>query len=136
MPAHCSRERFGELCERLVEERGDRFEGGFVLREFLPFQAWGQTPSGPAYLEFRLFFARGKLVAAAPYFDADEDTPDFRVYEKLARRIASPFFVMDVAQLEDGRFIIVELNDGGVSMLPASQDPRELFAALRAQRLL
>lgn len=136
VPADCTRARFGEMCERLVEARGDRFEGGFVLRKFLPFRTWGQTPSGPAFLEFRLFFARGVLIAAAPYFDADEETPDFRVYEKLARRIDSPFFVMDVAQLEDGRFVIVELNDGGVSMLPASLDPRELINGLREQRLV
>jgi hypothetical protein len=37
---------------------------------------------------------------------------------------------MDVAMLEDGRWVVVEVNDGGVSGLPASIDPRELFAAL------
>jgi len=37
---------------------------------------------------------------------------------------------LDVAMLEDGRWVVVEVNDGGVSGLPASIDPRELFAAL------
>jgi hypothetical protein len=131
VPANCTRERLGAMCERLVEARGDRFEGGFVLRRYLPFRGYGQTPSGPAFLEYRLFFARHKLVCAASYFDFD-----FTPFEQLARRIGSPFFSMDLAELESGDFAVVELNDGGVSMLPASLDPRELFTALRETKLL
>jgi hypothetical protein len=32
--------------------------------------------------------------------------------------------------LEDDRWAVVEVNDGGVSGIPPSIDPRELFAAL------
>jgi hypothetical protein len=136
VPADCTRERLGAMCERLLEARGDRFEGGFVLRRYLPFRGYGQTPSGPAFLEYRLFFARHKLVCAAPYFDFDVETPDFTPFERLARRIDSPFFAMDLAELESGDFAVIELNDGGVSMLPSSLDPRELFTALREAKLL
>jgi hypothetical protein len=136
VPTDCTRARFGELCERLLEVRGERFEGGFVLRRWLPFQPFGQTPTGPAFLEYRLFFGRGRLVAAAPYFDFDVETPDFTAFERLARRIDSPFFCMDLAQLESGDFAVVELNDGGVSMLPAAMDPRELFGGLARVGLL
>lgn len=136
VPADCTRAQLGAMCERLIEARGERFEGGFVLRRFLPFRTWGQTPTGPAYQEFRLFFGRHRLLCAAPYFDADLDTPDFSAFERLARRIDSPFFTMDLACLESGDWAIVELNDGGVSMLPASLDPRELLSALREVKLL
>ncbi len=61
--------------------------------------------------------------------------PDFSDFERLARRIDARFFTMDVAMLESGQWAVVELNDGGVSGLPASIDPRDLFAALRLYTL-
>lgn len=131
VPADATRPDFLARCDRLLELRGDRFERGFVVRRYLPFHTWGQTEAGPAFVEFRLFFAQGRLVAAEPYFDADElEVPDCTAFERLARRIDSPFFTMDLALLESGDFAVVELNDGGVSSLPASLDPRELFSAL------
>lgn len=32
--------------------------------------------------------------------------------------------------LDGGQWAVVEVNDGGVSGLPASMEPRDLFAAL------
>ncbi|WP_375770476.1 ATP-grasp domain-containing protein [Archangium gephyra] len=130
VPEGATREDFERICAALLEERGDRFERGFVVRRFLPFKVRGRTPSGPAHLEFRLFFGRGRLLAAESYDDFDVDVPDFTAFERLARKVDARFFTMDVAMLEDGRWVVVEVNDGGVSGLPASIDPRELFAAL------
>jgi len=130
VPAGAGLARFTELAERLVEERGERFERGLVVRRYLDLKTFGVTESGPAFYEFRLFFARGQLVAAESYFDFDVDVPDFIAFEGLAARIPSPFFVMDVAALRDGGWVVVETNDGGTSGLPESLDPRALFAAL------
>ncbi|WP_257457987.1 ATP-grasp domain-containing protein [Archangium lipolyticum] len=130
VPAGATRADFERICAALLEERGDRFERGFVVRRFLPFKVRGRTPSGPAHLEFRLFFGRGRLLAAESYDDFDVEVPDFSAFERLARKIDARFFTLDVAMLEDGRWVVVEVNDGGVSGLPASIDPRELFAAL------
>ncbi|NMO14352.1 ATP-grasp domain-containing protein [Pyxidicoccus fallax] len=130
VPAGATREDFERICANLVEERGDRFERGLVVRRYLPLKTFGRTPAGPAHLEFRLFFGRGRLLAAEPYHDFDVEVPDFSAFEPLARRIDSPFFTLDVAMLEDGGWAVVEVNDGGVSGLPPSLDPRELFAAL------
>ncbi|MFP2904770.1 ATP-grasp domain-containing protein [Pyxidicoccus sp. 3LFB2] len=130
VPAGATREDFERICANLVEERGDRFERGLVVRRFLPLKTYGQTPAGPAHLEFRLFFGRGRLLAAEPYHDFDVEVPDFTAFEALGQRLDARFFTMDVAMLEDGGWAVVEVNDGGVSGLPASLDPRELFSAL------
>lgn len=130
VPEGASRADFERICGALLEERGERFERGFVVRRFLPFKVRGQTPSGPAHLEFRLFFGSGKLLAAESSHDFEVDVPDFSDFERLARKIEARFFAMDVAMLENGQWAVVELNDGGVSGLPASIDPRDLFAAL------
>lgn len=130
VPAGATREDFERTCANLMDERGDRFERGFVIRRFLPLKVYGRTPAGPAHLEFRLFFGRGRLIAAEPYHEFDVEVPDFTAFEPLGRRIPSPFFTLDVAMLEDGGWAVVEVNDGGVSGLPPGLDPRELFAAL------
>jgi hypothetical protein len=130
VPAGASRQDFERICGALLEERGERFERGFVVRRFLPFKVRGRTPAGPAHLEYRLFFGHGRLLAAESSDDFDVDVPDFSAFERLARRIDARFFAMDVAMLEDGRWAVVELNDGGVSGIPPSIDPRELFGAL------
>ena len=133
VPADATREQFAAIVERLVECRGERFERGVVVRRFLDLQTCGRTEAGPAFLEFRLFFVRQRLIAAESYWDFDVEVPDFSAFEPLAARIRSPFFVMDVAQLAGGGWCVIELNDGGVATLPASLDPRDLFGALAAR---
>ncbi|MFP2926938.1 ATP-grasp domain-containing protein [Pyxidicoccus sp. 3LG] len=130
VPADATFEDFERICANLVEERGERFERGLVVRRFLPLKTYGRTPSGPAHLEYRLFFGDGRLLAGEPYHEFDVEVPDFTAFEPLARRIDARFFTMDVAMLEDGGWAVVEVNDGGVSGLPPGLDPRELFAAL------
>ncbi|CAM4519754.1 ATP-grasp domain-containing protein [Corallococcus exiguus] len=130
VPADTTREDFERICQNLLDERGDRFERGFVVRRYLPLKVYGRTPAGPAHLEFRLFFGGGRLIAAEPYHEFDVEVPDFTAFESLGRRIPSPFFTLDVAMLEDGGWAVVEVNDGGVSGLPPGLDPRDLFAAL------
>ncbi|HZI11927.1 MAG TPA: ATP-grasp domain-containing protein, partial [Myxococcus sp.] len=73
---------------------------------------------------------RGRLLAAEPYHDFDVEVPDFTAFEPLARKLDAHFFTLDVAMLEDGGWAVMEANDGGVSGLPPSLDPRTLFKAL------
>ncbi|WP_240356097.1 ATP-grasp domain-containing protein [Myxococcus eversor] len=130
VPAGATRADFERTCANLVDERGERFERGLVVRKYLPLKVYGRTPTGPARLEFRLFFGHGRLLAAEPYHEFDVEVPDFTAFEPLGRRIDSPFFSLDVAMLEDGGWAIVEVNDGGVSGLPPGLDPRTLFEPL------
>ena len=130
VPAGATREDFERICARLLEERGDRFERGFVVRRFLPFKVWGRTPSGPAHLEFRLFFgerpaAGGGVLRMTSTWTFRTSPPSSRS-AGASRRASSPW----TSRCSRGRWAVVEVNDGGVSGLPASIDPRELFAAL------
>ena len=127
VPTGASRSRFVEAVDALVAERGDRFERGIVVRRYLPFVRYQDH-----FCEFRLFFIRGALVAAAPSFDDDLETPDFSAFEALANRIASPFITIDVAALETGGWAVVEIGDGGVSLLPEQVDPRDVFSHWRS----
>lgn len=131
VPAGADFERFAEICEALVDFRGDRFEGGLVVRKFvdlrpIPFA----TPHGPAHDEHRLVFWNGALVASSPYFDADVEPLDTRPFRDLGRLIGSPFFSADVARLADGGTTIVEINDGGCTTMPEQLDTLALYRAM------
>ncbi len=74
----------------------------------------------PASFEFRTFWWHGEFVGAGPYwFEADpydwnetEQQEALEIAKIAAHKIACPFVAIDVAQCEDGRWIVIECNDG------------------------
>ncbi|MEM9069804.1 MAG: ATP-grasp domain-containing protein [Myxococcota bacterium] len=123
-----SAEDFRATCEALRSARGDRFERGFVIREFLPLASLPiRDESGrPLFDEHRLVYWDGELVAHAPYHDYESPPPPLERFAFLAE-IDSLFFTADIARLTDGTWRVLELNDGGVSTLPPLMDPRDLY---------
>ena len=130
VPQGASRQRFCEICENLVEARGERFERGLVVRKYLPLRQVAVSESGPINYEFRIFFANGRPIASEIYDDVDVPRTDLSVFRSLGRRIDSSFFTADVATLDSGQWVVVEVGDGGVSTLPPLMDPREFYRAL------
>jgi hypothetical protein len=80
--------------------------------------------------EHRLVFWEGRLAAHAPYHDVDSTLEDPSRFAFLGDAIDSPFFTADVARLASGGFTIVEINDGGCSVLPEQMDPRDLYRVI------
>lgn len=132
VPAGATHAVFTEICERLVEERGDRFERGFVIKKYLELATLpGWTPEQRRVTdEHRLVFWEGRLVAHAPYLDVDAVLDDPHAFDFLGEALSSPFFTADVARLVDGRHTVIEINDGGCSVLPERLDPRDLYRAV------
>lgn len=95
---------------------------GVVCREFVPLRLVEDTDPQriPASFEFRTFWWRGQLVGlgrywweARPYgLTDDERSQVVAVAGEAARRVAVPFLVVDVAQAVDGRWVVIECNDG------------------------
>ncbi len=144
VPKGATEEDFWRICEGLRAHRGARFERGFVVRSVvplapLPFRADASAIAGGAlYDEHRLFMVDGEVVAHAPYHDLDVEPPPLSQLwgelgmGKVLQTIPSPFFAVDVARMTDGRWTILELNDGGVATLPPAMDPRMIYDALLA----
>ena len=65
-----------------------------------------------------------------PYHDAADDQADVSSLRFIADRIDSPFFTADVARAVDGHWVLIEINDGGISTVPAPVDPRTLYAEI------
>jgi hypothetical protein len=135
VPEGADRDDFRATCERLLELRGDRFERGFVIKKHLDLATLrGTTPERRAVTdEHRLVFVFGRLVAHAPYYDADDAVlEDPARFAFIGEAIPSPFFTADVARLRDGGWTIIEINDGGCSNFPEQLDPRDVFQAFTA----
>lgn len=93
-----------------------------VCREFIrlrPVPA-PQSDTIPPAFEFRTFWWRGQCVGAGPYWAAVtsytwtrlEEQAALVVAAEAAHRLNVPFLVVDVAQTQDGRWIVIEVNDG------------------------
>lgn len=93
----------------------------FVCREYIPLRRVGEGFPGviPPAMEFRTFWFRNTLVAAGRYWT---DVPDYdwtaeereaalEVAEEAVRSLDVPFIVVDLAQTESGRWIVIECND-------------------------
>ena len=114
--------------------RGESLNRGLVFREFVDLMPVGRdVASGrTVFEEYRLFFWKGRLLKAGAHDDGGGVWEEFARWEEYARRFASPLITIDVARRTDGRWMIVETGDAGVSGLPAVIAPGDFYAALRA----
>lgn len=118
LPAH-SRGRV--IARRLVRLRHTRSSGlGFPLGR-----------------EFRVFFYRRRLLQYGYYWEGDdplknlsssEEAAMLGVAREAAARMPTPYLAVDVGQLEDGRWLVIEVGDAQFSGL--SETP--LLALLNA----
>lgn len=94
----------------------------FVCRELLDLRpvAGGTEGKIPASFEFRTFWWRGQLVGTGPYWyeatsyrwtDA-ERIDALAVARRAVDALGCAFLVVDVAQTIEGRWIVIECNDG------------------------
>lgn len=131
IPPGASRDMFDRICQNFIEHRGDRFERGLAFRTLLPLRHLGESDYGyPIHDEYRLFFWQGELVLAEAYHELGGEQTDFSRFRPLGRKFGSPFFTADVAQLENGNWVIIEMGDGGVSALPPLVEPAAFYELL------
>jgi hypothetical protein len=112
-------------------------EQGVYIRQYEKFKTYGTAINGmPVTKEFRLFILDGKIIAKGYYWsnhpelieqyrpDANEIPQSF--LDEVMCRVSGSirFWVLDVAQKEDGHWRIIELNDGtmaGLSCIDADE---------------
>lgn len=113
-----------------------------VFREYEKFISYGEGINGaPITKEFRIFMCRDKVLAKGFYWASHPEVLETNVLnpneipDDFINKVASivngniNFWVMDVAQREDGEWRVVELNDGQMSGL-SCVNPDELYSNL------
>jgi hypothetical protein len=120
------RERFAWCAARPITARST-----MIAREIAPLRKSGKIVGGfPESREYRTFLYKGQLIGMG-YYWADHDPfgaldeSDRAQVEALARltseRVDCPLMAVDIGQLENGKWIVVETGDlqySGVSQMP------------------
>ncbi|HZN61018.1 MAG TPA: ATP-grasp domain-containing protein [Planctomycetota bacterium] len=123
------------VTARFLELQGDGLAGGLVYRSFVELEPIGIHPKSGLTLtrEYRVFCFDGKPLCVLPYWEDAEyrgETPPLDQLNKMAARVKSRFFTMDVAKAREGHWILVELGDGQVAGLPDQANVLEFYSAL------
>ncbi len=133
---------FAEAVKIYCELKNDSLIGNqdIVIRRYEKLKNFGTSLSGiPFANEWRCFFYKENLLSYGFYWSGCENKPKKEDIDpkalQLARRVAAVakesvnFFVVDVAQKEDGEWILIEMNDASMSGL-SDTDPHELYSNL------
>jgi hypothetical protein len=144
---HMFAENFRGAIDVGVELMNDSNIGpqGLVIREYVPLETFELGLNDvPMTNEWRLFFLGEELLAHAYYWAIIDDlshieraTPGFLqeglpFAREVARIVAqrTNFFVLDIARTQDGKWVVVEINDGQQSGANEFFDLDQLYGNL------
>ena len=118
------------IAERLLA-REPRSRGKIIARRLVKFRTVAtDRQSFPISREYRAFVHRDVMLAYGFYWDEYKDAIPLSPAEEqtigalaieATRRLGAPFVAVDVGQLEDGDWIVIEVSDGqfaGLSHIP------------------
>ncbi len=114
---------------------------GIVFREYVELETFGVGINGQPFAnEWRCFFYKGQLLSKGYYWVSGDVLPEETVFDEEALKVVqmaanklkerATFFVIDVAKTKDGKWMVVEINDGCLSGLSAN-DPDVLYSNLK-----
>ncbi len=131
--------------QRRLEDDGLIGEQGIVIRKYIPLETYFNGIGGvPITKEFRVFIYKQQVLSVAYYWNAFID--DFAFYNKtppvfedsyynFVNKVMyavgdfATFYVADVAQDQNGKWWLVEINDGQMSGL-SGNSPIVLYSRL------
>lgn len=116
---------------------------GLIYRQYVPLKTFEVCPIGgtPITNEWRFFYYRETMLSASYYWtNASEETfhkaqlteEAYALADTVARIAANhvQFFALDLAELQDGGWTLIEVNDGQQAGVPSSKWA-ELYGNLR-----
>lgn len=128
--------------ERVVNNffliRGREFRGGLVFRDFLSLKPAGMHPkvAMPLPVEFRTFFLYQEPIFTTPYWISDVKYPDNFEFppqewlEEIGTKLSNPFVALDIAQDVNGKWWVIEVNNGGSAGLPEHIDLKDFYSSI------
>lgn len=114
-------EEFSDRVQAFIDARGKLFNKGLVFKSVENLKKYGDQTN-----EWRMFFLKNKLISLASNSEqnheyAEPSNIEIKKIEKIAASIPSNFFTIDLAEKEDGSWMILEAGDGQVSGLAVAQ---------------
>ena len=110
-----------QVIDSFLERQGDDLAGGIVLREYLSLKMLGSHKKShmPIAKEVRIFCIYHQPFAYIQYWSGEESRAhsEYQSLISACRGLDSNFYTIDLAQQENGEWIIIEVGDGQVSGL-------------------
>lgn len=115
-------DEFHDRVVRFIEARGKLFNEGIVFKKVVNLKKYDGENN-----EWRLFFLENKLLICNqnsnnPIEVTSPQQSFIGKIKHIASLIQSNFFTIDIAEKEDGTWIVLEMGDGQVSGLPLKSD--------------
>lgn len=125
-----------QVIKRFLVLQGDDLNEGIVLREFINLTPLTKhSLSGmPLSMEYRIFIINHEPLISIRYWtegDYGNTIPNLPFLHEVAQVIPSSFCTLDVAQMADGQWLIMETGDGQVSGLQGDYNVKPFYHALR-----
>jgi len=109
---------FFERVQKFKESRGSLFNKGIVFKQYVSLRKYGTKTN-----EWRVFVYEGKVISVSQNTELGYgQNPDITFLKDIIPNIDSNFYTIDIAELDDDRWIILECGDGQVSGLSPGQD--------------
>lgn len=118
------------------------------VREYVPLDSFFEGLDGvPVAREFRVFVFNQQIISGGYYWTTHVDTIRDRGFEvpsfdevpkdflgEMIRRIGSNinFYAVDVAKTKEGKWIVIELNDGQMAGL-SENDPNIIYSRMKME---
>ena len=121
---------FYTKLKKFVEARGKSYNDGLVFKEFVELKKY----PGDKANEWRAFYLENKLVSLSQNSGLNAvkiPKPDTKWLDQFARVILSNFFTIDVAEKEDGTWVVIETGDGQVSGLSPGQNELKFYSEIK-----
>ena len=117
---------FDQWMEVFYKYRGNLLTGGICIKEYLDLKKYGDRTN-----EFRVFYINHEIATVSRNSGQMQVTaePPRELIEKY-QNLPSVFETVDLAELADGTWKIIEAGDGEVSGLSDGQDYEAFFRAL------
>lgn len=137
IPRADDEENVRRVTKNFLDRQEEFLVGNLVYREYVKLRQIGIHPKSrlPLVNEHRLFVHRDQVLFQAPYWadgDYSGSRPAAEEVEPILGKVQSPFYAVDVAEREEGGWIVVEINDGSTAGIPEGGDARRFYEALRA----
>lgn len=135
VPSASDAETVLRITENFLALQAEELEGGLVYRKYVPFRAVGLHSKSklPLVREYRVFVVAGQVALVSRYWGEgayEEAPPDLTPFLPLLAVFQSPFYALDIAEGEDGRWWVVEINDGGAAGIPDGIASNAFYQAL------
>lgn len=118
LPTTLDKEEFYEKVIKFKNCRGKLFSEGIVFKQYLKLKDYGGKSN-----EYRLFILNGRIITTTQHTGLTFGIePNFNFLNDIISKIDSNFYTIDIAELEDGQWVILETGDGQVSGLSQNQD--------------